>query len=433
MTRLAAGPEFDPRVADWLEGDPDRAPGQVLETVLAALPSIEQRPASRPPWRTTQMSRFALGAAAVVGVMLISGALLLLKPTTGTIGGPSPAPSTLATPAPSVVPPLGALDRTFTSTSHGYTVKYPTGWTVVPSDSPWIPGTRTFWGDPALDILTGYGVRFVASSQPVAEGDTPELWLTGYCVLQGVNGAGCSDYPTKWTPISIGGQPGFVTLDGVTAGPGTMKPGGTIYDAVVVANGRGYEFTLDGDTDRQSFDRLMASVTFTPASSRIEHLTRSFTSPLYGYTILVDPTWTAVPSTTARPDILSRDDHQDGIDVAGTDTAIGASSAPLGNRTWDQLLRALRDAKIGDVPQGCEGGDPSTWPTIPVGPLQGRLQQLCNAALVYVLHGETVYAFEWGNQTFDATQHLDEADFFVVLKGASFPDSPSGSPGPSTH
>ena len=38
MTRFAASPEFDPRIADWLEGDPDRAPEQVLETVLAALP-----------------------------------------------------------------------------------------------------------------------------------------------------------------------------------------------------------------------------------------------------------------------------------------------------------------------------------------------------------------------------------------------------------
>ena len=36
-------PAFDPRIADWLEADPDRAPREVLDTVLAALPSIPQR------------------------------------------------------------------------------------------------------------------------------------------------------------------------------------------------------------------------------------------------------------------------------------------------------------------------------------------------------------------------------------------------------
>ena len=44
-------PDFEPRVADWLEADPDHAPAPVLSTVLAAFPSIPQRRASRVPWR----------------------------------------------------------------------------------------------------------------------------------------------------------------------------------------------------------------------------------------------------------------------------------------------------------------------------------------------------------------------------------------------
>ena len=35
--------DFDQRIADWLEDDPNLAPSQVLETVLAAYPSIPQR------------------------------------------------------------------------------------------------------------------------------------------------------------------------------------------------------------------------------------------------------------------------------------------------------------------------------------------------------------------------------------------------------
>lgn len=431
---MNAGRDVERLIATWLaEEAPVSSPDSILVAAHRAIERTHQRRAVGASWRPVQMNCFALGAAAVVSVMLIGGAVLLLKPTKGTIGGPSPAPSTLATPAPSVLPPLGALDRTFTSTNHGYTVKYPTGWSVSSGNAPWIPGARTVWGDPALDILTGYGVRLVASSQPIAGGDPPELWLTGYCELEGTNGAGCADYAATWAPISIGGQPGFVTLDGVTASPGTIKPGGPIFDAVVVANGRGYEFTLDGDTDRASFERLMATVTFTPASSMIEHLTKPFTSPLYGYTILVDPTWPATPSTNRRPDIVSPDDREDGIDVTGTDTAIGASSGPLGNRTWEEILTAEHDRQVGSVPRGCEGGDPATWPTVPVGNRLGRVQELCNATLVYVLDGDTVYAFEWGNQTFDTTKHLDEAEFFAVLRGVTFRSSPTASPAPSTH
>ena len=36
-------PDFDQRIADWLEGDPNLAPRQAIETVMAAYPSIPQR------------------------------------------------------------------------------------------------------------------------------------------------------------------------------------------------------------------------------------------------------------------------------------------------------------------------------------------------------------------------------------------------------
>ena len=40
-------PTFDQRLADWLEDDPSTAPREVLGTVLAAFPSIDQRRATR--------------------------------------------------------------------------------------------------------------------------------------------------------------------------------------------------------------------------------------------------------------------------------------------------------------------------------------------------------------------------------------------------
>ena len=100
-------PGFDPRIADWLETDPDTAPRETLDTVLAALPSIPQRRAIRAPWRFPYMFTPARAAvAAVLGVALVGGALLLLQrsqqPSVGVQPSPSPSAS-LSTSAP----PLG--------------------------------------------------------------------------------------------------------------------------------------------------------------------------------------------------------------------------------------------------------------------------------------------------------------------------------------
>ena len=65
MKRLP-DPTFDQRLADWLEDDPSTAPREVLATVLAALPSIDQRRRSRAPWRYPLMNRYLLPLAAAV-------------------------------------------------------------------------------------------------------------------------------------------------------------------------------------------------------------------------------------------------------------------------------------------------------------------------------------------------------------------------------
>ena len=82
MSRTPADPDFEPRIADWLEDDPDHAPAAVLGTVLAAFPSIPQRRASRVPWRFQPMNRFALvgAAAAVVAAVGVGGAAPRLPP-----------------------------------------------------------------------------------------------------------------------------------------------------------------------------------------------------------------------------------------------------------------------------------------------------------------------------------------------------------------
>ena len=118
MTRLT-DPLFDQRIADWLEDDPLHAPDQVLEIVLAALPSIPRRRVSRVPWRSTTTPtsiRWPLAAAAVIGVLAIGSAFYLASHP-AVVGGPSQTPpsaspsqpaSPSAGPSSSVVPSRAA-------------------------------------------------------------------------------------------------------------------------------------------------------------------------------------------------------------------------------------------------------------------------------------------------------------------------------------
>ena len=101
MSRMPADPDFEPRVADWLEDDPDSAPGAVLATVLAAFPSIPQRRASRVPWRFPSMSTFAKVAVAAVAVIAVGTVgIIALQPSGGRTVGSASSPSPSRRPRP---------------------------------------------------------------------------------------------------------------------------------------------------------------------------------------------------------------------------------------------------------------------------------------------------------------------------------------------
>jgi Tol biopolymer transport system component len=108
MTR-PTDPLFDQRIADWLEDDPRRAPGRVLDAVLAALPSIPQRREVRMPWGfrgTPMLTRLA--AAAVIGVLVVGGAFYVIqRGGPALLGGPSPTPGLSAGPSESASPSAG--------------------------------------------------------------------------------------------------------------------------------------------------------------------------------------------------------------------------------------------------------------------------------------------------------------------------------------
>ena len=93
---------FDPRIADWLEGDPNEAPEQALQIVLAAFPSIRQRRGSRLPWRTPSMNPLArMAVAAITVAIAVGGAAYLFgpsRPSDGAVPTAAPTPHVVRQP-----------------------------------------------------------------------------------------------------------------------------------------------------------------------------------------------------------------------------------------------------------------------------------------------------------------------------------------------
>ena len=253
----------------WLEEGPTQAPDRAVEAALLRIGSTPQERDLRIPWRLSKMINPArIAAAAVIAVLAVGGAFMILRPSQSSVGAPSPSPSAsagavasaAATPrtSPITVP---ALTQTFTSPRNGFSVKYPTGWTIIPATQSWAAGTSTDWGNPALDAIKTSDVRLVVASQRLASGQTPDAWLTAYCKTGGTSASSCGPQ------IKIGGETGYVDLDGEPAVGGAIVAGGVIFDAAVVVGGRGYVITMDGILDRAYFQAFLDTVSFDAPSA----------------------------------------------------------------------------------------------------------------------------------------------------------------------
>ena len=92
-----------------------------------------------------------IAAAAVIGVLVV-GVLLIVgrpgdQPAVGGAASPTPVAQSATPSASDVATPsavsIPALTETFTSPRHGYSVRYPTGWTTQPATKPWTSGIDT--------------------------------------------------------------------------------------------------------------------------------------------------------------------------------------------------------------------------------------------------------------------------------------------------
>jgi hypothetical protein len=412
--------DFDRIAMAWLADGPDELSDRVLDAAIDQIHLTRQRRALRVPWRFPTMTTPArVAAAAAIGVLVIGGALFTMRPSSS-VGGPSPTPTPSASPtASSALPPLS---DTFTSSRHGYSVNHPAGWTITPATRVWAPGTTTLWGDPALDSLTGADVRFVATSQRLPAGQTSAQWLRAYCELGGQGPTTCADVTNVWELIQIAGLNAYVDTNGIPAGGGTVFPGGKLFEALLVTGDRAYVLTMDGNLERAAFDAVLATVQLAPEDAvDLPPLTARFRSPTYGYSIGIADGWTTKPATERWVGPDNSGPVIDQVSMSGTDTSLTAASQklPIGT-TYAAWLASFHENTIANVPKNCDGGDPSTWPAIAIGPETGRLEMLCNAAEALVQVGDRVYVFDWSNARFDKESQLGIASWVRLLESVTF-------------
>jgi hypothetical protein len=149
-----------------------------------------------------------------------------------------------------------ALTEMFVSPTMGYSVHYPAGWEPDPATEPWLPTSANFWDDPVGDRIESEVAGFRGTSQPLAADQTGEEWLDAYFG----SSPGCGERED----VPVGDQVGTIDLNGCR-GLGRLR--GLVFDLAVVADGRGYNFTMEGEVDHALFLAMLATVTFDPESA----------------------------------------------------------------------------------------------------------------------------------------------------------------------
>ena len=209
-------------------------------------------------------------AALVVGIavpiLLVIGTVRVLG-SGGDDGAPAVQPSTpTSTPTSTATPEvtrftLPKLTATFVSPWYGYSVSYPSNWKTTEGKGPWPSGEVLLFGDPRLDVIEGPSpgskARFSAVSQPVKAGMTLQQFGAQ-------NPFSCEAGARLPRHVTIDGAEAFVTLDGCQS---SGDLGGRIWDVVVINNGRGYDFTIDGEIRASDAAAWLASIRLRPASA----------------------------------------------------------------------------------------------------------------------------------------------------------------------
>jgi len=205
----------------WLEEGPTVLPAPTVRAIeVATRATAQRRPAIRLPWRSDPMPfpYKVLGAAAVLAVVLVGGALLLgPRGDQSNVGGSSPSPTPPATLVPSPTPTASGVDpldtatwTTYVSQRYGFSIAHPASWEERPSDHVWaLPTDGADWMNSAAEVFvdTTNSIRVSVWSVAVEPGTTFEAWLEVFCTTNG--NSPCTDIRARSVAVTIDGHPGI--------------------------------------------------------------------------------------------------------------------------------------------------------------------------------------------------------------------------------
>jgi hypothetical protein len=214
---------FDDRLHDWFEEGPTDAPGEVLDTVLAAVPSIPQR---RAAWRVSRwispMSGFARALAGVaIAVGLGTALFFVLRPTPGGVGSE-------ASPSPAVVAPPTAIESQAAIAS----TPAPAATAVEPCGLANLEARITLWEGAAGHRIADVELTNTGFSACVVQAKARPQLVDGNrsILIDGAAPAGSDPFLT----VAPGGVLKTLVQDGNYCGPAPVAP---VSVAFVLADG----------------------------------------------------------------------------------------------------------------------------------------------------------------------------------------------------
>lgn len=155
---------------------------------------------------------------------------------------------------------LPALSGTFTSSFNGFSVSYPEGWTITKAKRSWPTGSANVSpDDPSVDAFTGPNVAIYAVSQKIDPAVGPSRWLSQYMSDEALDFSTRPDCAVVRTmPIVVDGSSGVMNYSCEVV----------LIDAVVVAGGRAYVFSLQGDSpDKDWLVEVLDTVKLHPSAA----------------------------------------------------------------------------------------------------------------------------------------------------------------------
>jgi hypothetical protein len=208
--------------------------------------------------------------AAMLAVAIGLGGLAILGRYAGTGGGetsPPSSPSAVGPPGSGLLP-VPSLGETFISARHGFSVRYPAGWTVRAATTSWPQDIFLPPGNQAWDDLQRPGeARLEIASQRLRSGQTEADWLAAQAPFY-PGPKPCKTLAADSPRIAIGQQSGYLTAAACPEpADSTFSSPDLRYTAIVFAGGRIYQIDLDGRVDRAYFQAIVDTIRLDPASA----------------------------------------------------------------------------------------------------------------------------------------------------------------------